>query len=104
MPAIKFALLIDASNDAILLTANRLRHYSGEMISDFDTLSEKIGQLAELTQSLRSENAELRIKSAALAADNADLARRMQEAHERVSLLLEKIPAPEQNEKNEAAA
>lgn len=72
--------------------------YSDEMISDFHDLSEKISQLAALTQSLRSENAELRLRSVALAAENAELARRMQEAHDRVSALLEKIPAPEQDE------
>lgn len=68
------------------------------MITDFHNLSAKIGQLADLTQSLRSENADLRIKSAALAAENAELARRMQEAHERVAALLAKIPAQEQDE------
>lgn len=68
------------------------------MISDFHDLAEKISQLAALTQSLRSENAELRLRSVALSAENAELARRMQEAHDRVSALLEKIPAPEQNE------
>ena len=68
------------------------------MITDFHNLSEKIGQLADLTQALRSENADLRLKAAALAAENADLTRRMQEAHERVSALLEKIPAQEQDE------
>ncbi|ABR90929.1 Uncharacterized conserved protein [Janthinobacterium sp. Marseille] len=68
------------------------------MITDFHNLSAKIGQLADLTQSLRSENADLRIKSAALAAENAELTRRMQEAHERVAALLAKIPAQEQDE------
>lgn len=68
------------------------------MISDFHDLSGKISQLAELTQSLRSENADLRIRYAALTVENADLTRRMQEAHERVSALLEKIPAAEQDE------
>lgn len=68
------------------------------MISDFHDLAEKISQLAALTQSLRSENAELRLRSVALSAENAELSRRMQEAHDRVSALLEKIPAPEQNE------
>jgi uncharacterized protein (TIGR02449 family) len=75
------------------------------MISDFQTLSEKISQLAELTQALRSENAELRIKSTALAAENAELMQRMQQAHDRVATLLEKIPAPVQgDEQDEAAA
>lgn len=72
--------------------------YSDDMISDFQTLSDKISQLAELTRALRSENADLRIKSIALTAENADLARRMQEAHARVAALLEKIPAAEQDE------
>ncbi|WP_353153199.1 DUF904 domain-containing protein [Herminiimonas fonticola] len=75
-----------------------MHNYSGDMISDFHQLSDKISQLAELTQSLRSENADLRIKSIALAAENAELARRMREAHERVAALLEKIPTPEQDE------
>lgn len=75
-----------------------MRLYSDDMISDFQTLSDKISQLADLTQSLRGENADLRIKMVALAAENADLAHRMQEAHARVAALLEKIPAPEQDE------
>ncbi|MFJ7565397.1 DUF904 domain-containing protein [Herminiimonas sp. NPDC097707] len=75
-----------------------MHNYSDDMISDFHQLSEKISQLADLTQSLRSENADLRITSIALAAENAELTRRMQEAHERVAALLEKIPAPEPDE------
>ncbi len=63
------------------------------MISDFDHLSEKIRQLAELAQSLRRENADLRLQASALSAENADLAKRMQQAHQRVAVLLEAIPA-----------
>lgn len=74
-------------------------YYSCGMISDFHHLSDKITQLAELAQSLRRENAELRLTVASLSAENADLARRIEEAYQRVSALLEKIPAPaEQNE------
>jgi cell division protein ZapB len=62
------------------------------MISDFLALSEKVGQLAELTQALRRENAELRQRLIALGEENADLGHRMQEAHKRVALLLEKLP------------
>lgn len=90
--------MLSASGTRRLLTAIHPHIYSGEMISDFHDLSEKISQLAALTQSLRSENAELRLRSVALAAENAELARRMQEAHDRVAALLEKIPAPEQDE------
>lgn len=68
------------------------------MISEFHLLSKKIDELAELTQSLRRENADLRLKAAALMTENADLSRRMQEAHRRVAALLEKIPVSEQDE------
>ena len=81
-----------------LLTEIRLPNYSDEMISDFQLLSEKINQLAALTQSLRRENAELRLNAVALAAENTELAQRIQEAHQRVSALLESIPTPEQDE------
>ena len=56
------------------------------MITDFHNLSAKISQLADLTQSLRSENADLRIKSAALAAENAELTRRMPVSYTHLTL------------------
>ena len=68
------------------------------MISDFHQLSEKIGKLAELAQSLRRENAELRVQAAALTVENADLQQRIEEAHQRVTVLLKNIPAPEPDE------
>lgn len=68
-------------------------NYSGEMISDFQQLTAKVSELAELAQSLRRENAELRRAAATLSAENAELSRRMEEAHQRVSTLLESIPA-----------
>lgn len=80
------------------MTDIHLHHYSGGMISEFDLLYEKINQLAELAQSLRRENADLRLNIATVAAENADLSRRMLEAYQRVSALLEKIPAAEQDE------
>lgn len=73
------------------------------MISEFHQLSEKISQLAELARSLRRENADLRLAMAALTDENADLSKRMQEAHRRVSALLEKIPGPAPDESEEAA-
>lgn len=62
------------------------------MISEFHQLSEKISELAALTQALRRENAALRVDSAALSAENAELTRRMEEAHQRVAALLAKMP------------
>jgi hypothetical protein len=68
------------------------------MISEFHQLIEKVGKLAELATALRRENAELRLTLAALASEKADLSRRMQEAHQRISTLLDKIPDLEQDE------
>jgi cell division protein ZapB len=84
------------------LTGLHSRHYSGGMISDFDTLAQKIGQLADLTQTLRHENAELRRKVEYLAAENFDLGGRIQEAHQRVAALLEQIPAPDADDEETA--
>jgi len=64
------------------------------MISQFHHLSGKIDQLAELTLSLRRENADLRMYIAALTTENNGYAKRMQEAHQRISALIEKLPAP----------
>ena len=75
------------------------------MISDFKQLLEKIEQLAEMSLALRRENAELRHQSAQLQADNADLALRMREAHERIAMVMEHLPdqsAPQINPQESA--
>ncbi|MEA5098789.1 MAG: DUF904 domain-containing protein [Burkholderiaceae bacterium] len=64
------------------------------MASDLQILSDKIAQLAELTQQLRRENADLRLRVASLTADKTDLAARMQQAAQRVTALMEKLPTP----------
>ena len=63
------------------------------MISEFQELYDKIDQLAEMTQALRRENAQLRQANAALVAENIGYQKRLSEAHSRVSALLEQIPA-----------
>ena len=70
----------------------RLPNYSSAMISDFKHLLEKIQQLADLSMSLRRENADLRHQAVALQADNDALAQRMREAHERVLALVQRLP------------
>jgi cell division protein ZapB len=78
---------------AIRLTAIRLPPYSGGMISEFQELSDKIALLAEMTQSLRRENAQLRQANAALVVENIGFQKRLGEAHSRVEALLATIPA-----------
>jgi cell division protein ZapB len=65
------------------------------MISEFNSLSEKVGRLALLTQTLRQENADLRLHLTSLNNDKEALARRMDEAHRRIEALLAKLPAAE---------
>ncbi|MES2162440.1 cell division protein ZapB [Duganella violaceipulchra] len=67
--------------------------YSGGMIPDFQELSDKIDQLAEMTHALRRENAQLRQANAALVVENMGYQRKLSEATGRVEALLEKIPA-----------
>jgi regulator of replication initiation timing len=75
------------------------------MISEFQELSDKIDQLAEMVQALRRENAQLRADNAQLRGDNEHLRQgnaglvaqaidyhgRMNEATARVEALLQKI-------------
>ncbi len=75
-----------------LLTQIPLQPYSDGMISEFQELSDKIGELAEMTHALRRENADLRQANAALSAENATYQQRIAEAHGRVEALLLKIP------------
>jgi cell division protein ZapB len=63
------------------------------MISEFQELSEKIDRLAELTASLRRENADLRQSNAMLTAEKVGFQGVLEEAQRRVAALLAKIPA-----------
>ncbi|NDC09684.1 MAG: DUF904 domain-containing protein [Oxalobacteraceae bacterium] len=62
------------------------------MIFDFQSLLDKVKQLAEMAQTLRGENAALRREIAALAEQNTRLEQRMQEAHDRVAKLIDRLP------------
>jgi cell division protein ZapB len=66
------------------------------MISEFQDLSDKIDRLAQLAQSLRSENYLLRQANALLSAENLDFKHRLIEAQRRVEALLVQLePEPE---------
>ena len=62
------------------------------MIAEFNDLSDNIDRLAELTLSLRRENATLRQSNALLAAENIAFMERLGEAQRRVEALLSTIP------------
>jgi cell division protein ZapB len=64
------------------------------MISEFQDLSDKIDRLAQLTQSLRSENYLLRQANSLLSAENIAFNERLLEAQHRVEALLAQLPAP----------
>jgi cell division protein ZapB len=64
------------------------------MISEFQDLSDKIERLAQLTQSLRSENYLLRQANALLSAENVDFKNRMLAAQQRVEALLAQLEPP----------
>lgn len=68
------------------------------MISEFDLLSEKISQLASLTQALRRENADLRRENAELKEENRQMAERMENACQQVSALIQALPVTEVEE------
>ena len=73
------------------------------MISEFHDLSDKIDQLAALTQSLRTENYLLRQANTILGAENLAFQNRLAEAERRVLALLEQLP-PVQVPEPEAAS
>ncbi|WMW82116.1 DUF904 domain-containing protein [Undibacterium cyanobacteriorum] len=62
------------------------------MISEFEQLAEKVNRLAELTQTLRQENAALRRTAVELASENKDLRDRVQQAHTKVEAILAQLP------------
>ena len=64
------------------------------MISEFQDLSDKIDRLAELTASLRRDNANLRQANAVLNNENVGYKTLLAEAQRRVAALIETIPAP----------
>ena len=87
-----------ASKSLNVLTEIPLPDYSAGMVPEFSSLLDKVRQLAELSQSLRRENADLRATMTALTEENARLSSRIREAHDRVAALIDAIPAPSDQE------
>lgn len=69
-----------------------------KMISDFELLAEKLQRLAELTHTLRLENAALRRTAVDLATENKDLREKVHTAHARVEAILAQLPDDEEKD------
>ena len=73
------------------------------MISEFQQLSQKIDQLAELANTLRLENAGLRRQLAATTGDYTACQQRMRAAQERLAALIAHLPEPELEDDGDGA-
>jgi cell division protein ZapB len=62
------------------------------MEADLKALEDKIGQLVELTQRLRSDNRDLRQQLAQAVNDNKRLGEKVDAAKARLEALLERLP------------
>ena len=62
------------------------------MEADLKALEERIGQLVELTQRLRSDNRDLRQQLAQAVNDNKRLGEKVDAAKARLEALLERLP------------
>ena len=66
--------------------------YSVLMEAEFNTLDEKIAQLAKLCQKLRGDNTQLRQQLASAQTENKRLAEKVNTAKSRIETLLNQIP------------
>ena len=62
------------------------------MDADLKTLEDRIGQLVDLTQRLRSDNRDLRQQLAQAVSDNKRLGEKVDAAKARLAALLEHLP------------
>jgi uncharacterized protein (TIGR02449 family) len=72
------------------------------MISEFQELSDKIDRLAQVVQSLRSENYLLRQANALLSDENVDFKNRLLQAQQRVEAMLAQLEPADANLDDEA--
>jgi uncharacterized protein (TIGR02449 family) len=74
------------------------------MISEFQELSDKIDRLAQLAQTLRSENYLLRQANALLSVENVDFKHRLLQAQQRVEAMLAQLEPADAELDAEASA
>lgn len=64
------------------------------MLEDFDLLATKVGELARLVQSLRTENQQLRAQLVTASGELETMRSRVDEASRRLDGLMERLPPP----------
>jgi outer membrane murein-binding lipoprotein Lpp len=64
------------------------------MLEDFDLLATKVGDLARLVQSLRTENQQLRAQLVTASSELETMRGRVDEASRRLDGLMERLPSP----------
>jgi len=69
---------------------------------DFESLAEKVNQLAELSITLRKENNVLRIRNAELISEQNRMKERLQEARERIEVLINRLPVVDDEQVRES--
>jgi hypothetical protein len=72
--------------------ATRTQCYDLSMLDDLDQLAAKVGDLARLVHSLRTENQQLRTQLATAAGDLDAMRGRVDEASRRLDMLMERLP------------
>ncbi len=63
------------------------------MLEDLDALARKVHELAQLAQSLRTENQQLRAQLTAASTELDTLRGRVEQATQRLDAMLERLPA-----------
>ncbi len=69
---------------------------------DFESLAEKVNQLAELSIALRRENNALRIRNAELISEQNMMNERLQQARERIQVLINMLPMLDSAQREES--
>ncbi len=69
---------------------------------DFESLTEKVNQLADLSIALRRENNTLRIRNAELISEQNMMKERLNQAKERIQILIDMLPVTADGQKEES--
>ena len=78
----------------VLPIGGEVQCYDISMLDDLELLATKVGDLASLVQSLRTENQQVRAQLATATGELDAMRSRVDEASRRLDLLMERLPTP----------